>query len=64
MKAHQCAATHSLRSTEIRIRVVNGLILKPKLGPSPTFILKPDLGPKAKFTEWVKVCATAGYQKT
>ena len=39
-------------------------ILKPEPGPSPTFILKPDLGPKAKFTEWVKICAIVGYQKT
>jgi len=22
---------------------------------------KPDLDPQAKFTEWVKICATAGY---
>jgi len=26
--------------------------------------LKHNLGPKAKFNEWAKICATAGYQKT
>jgi len=26
--------------------------------------LKPDLGPKAKFTKWIKICATAGYETT
>jgi len=26
--------------------------------------LKPDLGPKAKYTEEVKICATAEQQKT
>jgi len=26
-------------------------------------ILKPDLSPKAKFTEWVMICATAGINK-
>jgi len=47
------------------------LNLKPKTGPSPKsqararlLFLKPDLAPKAKFTEWVKVCATAGQEKT
>jgi len=31
--------------------------------PNPGWhlFLKPDLGPNAKFTEWVKICATAGH---
>jgi len=32
-------------------------------GSSPTFIFEADLDPKAKFTEGVKICATAEYQK-
>jgi len=32
--------------------------------PEQHLFLKPDLGPKAKCTQWVKICATAGSQKT
>jgi len=41
-----------------------GLILKPKTGPSPTFTFEARFSPKDEFTEWVKICATARYQKT
>ena len=46
-----------------------GLILKPEPSPSPKpqarhLFLKPYLGLKAKFTEGVKICATAEQQKT
>jgi len=52
------------------IRVVNGPhfevptrpeheIAKPNPARAQHLVLKPNLGPKAKFTEWVKICATA-----
>jgi len=37
---------------------------KPNLGQSRHLFLKLDLGPKAKFTDWVKICATVECQKT
>jgi len=35
--------------------------LKPDPGRAQHLFSKVDLGPKAKFTEWVKICATPGY---
>ena len=37
---------------------------KPESGRSLTFIFEAQFIPKGKFAEWVKICATAGYQKT
>jgi len=37
---------------------------KPNSARDGHWFLKPDLGSKVKFTKWVKICATAGYQKT
>jgi len=54
-------------------RVVNGLHSEARTRPEPErtspnparyLFWKPDLSPKAKFTEWVKICATPGHQKT
>ena len=49
-------------------RVVNGPLYKPEpeiTNPNPVrawhLFLKPNLGPKDKFTEWVEICANAGY---
>ena len=33
----------------------------PEPGPSPPFSFEDRFCPKTKFTEWVKICATAGY---
>jgi len=37
-------------------------ITNPNPAQARHLFFKPDLGPKAKFTQLVKMCATAGYQ--
>jgi len=57
-------------SAPVQGRVVNGPHFEARnrrepeiTSPNATFIFGPDLGPKAKFTEWVKICATMVCQK-
>jgi len=38
-------------------------ITSPNLARTRHIFLKPDLGPNTKFTDGVKICATAVYQK-
>jgi len=42
-------------------RVVNGPQFEAR---TRNLVLKSDLCPKAKYTKWVKICATAGFEKT
>ena len=45
-------------------RVVNGPHFEARTRPEPDILFEVRFIPKAKFTEWVKMCATAVYQKT
>jgi len=56
-------------------RVVNGSHFEARTRPEPEItspnpararhlFLRPDLGRESQIYQWVKICATAGYQKT
>jgi len=46
------------KQCDLRDTVANGPDFK-----AQNLFLNPDFGPKAKSTDWVRICATAGFQK-
>ena len=60
--------TQTMLALEQRLLATSMVVNRPRFEararPEPDIFLKPELGSKAKLTDWIKICTTAGYQKT